>query len=188
VVRGGFRLLGGRANDLVVEQGRRAVAIAAGRPVLDVPVGTAYFTCRAARGHSGVIVAADYAWGMVAEAARATRRTGTPNIAPVQADIHHLPLADRSFPAVLCTNGLQVIPDLTGALAELVRVLEPGGTLMLSVILAPLGAALPSGAENRLPTLLRSVRSFVDAVESAGLTVVRYQRERLAHLLEATKP
>lgn len=187
VVKGGFRAFGGRVNDLVLTRGARAIDVAVGKPVLDVPVGTAYFTTRLAGGHAGVIVGADYAWGMVAESARAARRSGVSNIAPVQADIHRLPFADDSFRAVLCINGLQVIPDLRGAVWELARVLARGGMLVVSVIVAPVGAALASTVEGRLPTVLRSGRSIAGEITTAGLTVVSLRRERLAYLIEATK-
>jgi SAM-dependent methyltransferase len=187
VVNGGFRVLGGRLNELVLEQGTRAAAAAAGAPILDVPVGTAYFTTRMSPHHVGLVVGADLAWGMVAEARRAAQRSFTSNLALAQADIHRLPFKDGSFGAVLCTNGLQVIPDLSGAVGELARVLARGGVLMLSVIVSSAGAVLPASAEKRLPTLLRSGPSISEEISGAGLTVVSVTRSRLAYLIEAIK-
>ena len=188
VVNAGFRLFGGMLNDLVFDQGVRAVAAAGGRPILDVPVGTAYFTTAVAGRHQSVVVGADLAWGMVAESARAAQRASTPSLALVQAEIHRLPFEDGCFGAVLCTNGLQVMPDLRGALSELARVLGSRGVLMVSVIVAPAGALMPPAAESRLPTLLRSGASIASEISAAGLTVGSVTRSRLAYLIEATKP
>ena len=188
VVKGAFRLLGGHLNSLVLEQGRRAVQIASGGPILDMPVGTAYFTMEMASTHHGIVVGADIAGGMVREATRAARDAGITNLACVQADAHHLPFPDGSFAAVLSSNGLQVIPGLVPATRELVRVLAPGGRMFVSVVMLPVGAALPPGGQARLPTMLRGRSAIVDALTAAGLTVTSVQKSRLAVLIEGTRP
>jgi ubiquinone/menaquinone biosynthesis C-methylase UbiE len=48
-----------------------------------------------------------------------------------QADAHALPFADGSFDTVVCTFGLCAIPDDRKAVAEMARVLRPGGLLIL---------------------------------------------------------
>ena len=156
VVKGAFPLFGGDLNTLALEQGRRAVEAAKGRPILDMPVGTAYFTVQAARRHAGLIVGSDIAPGMVDEAARVARTEGTANLTLVQADAHRLPFADGCFGAILCTNGLQVMPGLEPSVRELARVLAPGGHLFVSVVSLPLSRALPLSAGRHLPTFLRS--------------------------------
>jgi ubiquinone/menaquinone biosynthesis C-methylase UbiE len=179
VVHGSFRLLGGRLNDLVVEQGRRAVDAAAGGPILDVPVGTAYFTSAVARAHPGLVAGVDIAEGMARKAARVARDEGLSNLTVVQASAHDLPFPDEAFRAVLCTNGLQVIPDLRRAVEELARVLAPGGTLFVSV----LGVPLPYRS---LPTFLATARVATE-LERTGLRIRRVTRTRLATVVDATK-
>lgn len=188
VIRRAFPLLGGDVNHLVLEQGRRAVEVAGGRPILDMPVGTAYFTVEMARRYAGVVVGADLAEGMVREARRAAARAGVTSLLAVQGDAHHLPFADETFGALLCTNGLQVIPGLGEAMAELARVLAPGGTLFMSVVTLPLTALLPPGTAKHMPTVLRSRRDIIGAVLEAGLTVTSSTSQRFALLVEALKP
>lgn len=48
-----------------------------------------------------------------------------------QGTAHALPSADASFDTVVCTFGLCAIPDLDAAIDEMVRVLRPGGRLIL---------------------------------------------------------
>jgi SAM-dependent methyltransferase len=187
VVRGSFRLFGGELNELVAEQGRAAVSVAAGRPILDVPVGTAYFTSAVAGAHQGLVVGADIAEGMVRSAADLAARSSLSNFVVVQADAHALPFASGSFGAILCTNGLQVIPGLRPAVLELARVLAPGGTLFVSVLGLPLGDVLPAGAASRLPTVLARRTQVRDELERAGLTVTKTTKSRLATLWETEK-
>jgi ubiquinone/menaquinone biosynthesis C-methylase UbiE len=47
------------------------------------------------------------------------------------ADVEHLPFPDGRFAAVLCSNAFHHYPDPARALAEMSRVLAPGGRLAL---------------------------------------------------------
>ena len=188
IVRRAFPFFGGDLNHLAAEQGRRAVAAAAGGPVLDVPVGTAFFTIDVARKHKGTVVGTDYAFGMVREASRAAREKELDNLVTLQSDIHHLPFEAGTFSATLCTNGLQVIPGLEPSARELARTLKDGGRLYVSVISLPLSKLLPSAARPHLPTFLRSGTEVADALARAGLKIDSVRRSRLATLIEAEKP
>jgi hypothetical protein len=60
--------------------------------------------------------------------------------------------------------------------------------LLVSVVVAPIGGMLSSNAEGKLPTVLRSGPSIAGEISAAGLAVGSLRRERLAYLIEATKP
>ncbi|MDQ3964791.1 MAG: class I SAM-dependent methyltransferase [Actinomycetota bacterium] len=185
VVNGAFKVFGGNLNELVREQGRRALDVAAGRPILDMPVGTAYFATDVARSYEGVVVGVDIAAGMVREAHRVARAAGA-SLEVVQGDAHALPFADATFGAILCSNGLQVIPGLEPSVRELARVLGDNGTLFVSVITLP--APVPKDMRSHLPTMMRPGEDVTDALEAAGLRARITQKERLATLIEASKP
>ncbi|MGH2746330.1 MAG: class I SAM-dependent methyltransferase [Actinomycetota bacterium] len=182
-----FPLLGGELNDLVLRQGRRAVAAAAGGPILDMPVGTAYFASELALAHDGVVIGVDLAEGMVKKAKHVADERGAANLLMARGDAHRLPFPDDSFSVILCTNGLPVIPGLADTLAELYRVIAPGGTLFVSAITLPVGAVLPSPAAARLPAGFRSGRGLLQALEDAGFNATLVKQARLAKLFEATK-
>lgn len=59
-----------------------------------------------------------------------------PSARLIQADVCALPLSDRGVDAVVSANLLEHVPDDTAALAEIARVLKPGGR---AVIVVPAG-------------------------------------------------
>lgn len=187
VVRGTFRMAAGDLERLVSEQGQNAVAAAEGGPILDMPIGTAHFTTMFAREHEGLIVGTDIAHGMLLKTMDRARQEGLGNIVAVRGDAHALPFATESFPAIMCSNGLQVIPGLELTLAELHRVLKREGLMQVSIVNLPLGAILPEGASSHLPTLFKSRSSMISAVERAGFTIARLSATRLVTLVEARK-
>jgi ubiquinone/menaquinone biosynthesis C-methylase UbiE len=180
-----LRLLGGDLAGCVREQGRRAAAVAAGRPVLDLPVGTGYFTLEWSDDHNGLVVGADIAEGMVRRTASRAAEAGAVNVVPVLADAHHLPFRTGSFGAIMCTNGLPVMPGPEAVLTEMRRALTPSGVLMACAIIAPLEPLLPRRAAAHLPALFRSQRGLEKAFEAGGLEVTSVQTSRLALLIES---
>ncbi|HEY5867402.1 MAG TPA: methyltransferase domain-containing protein [Candidatus Tectomicrobia bacterium] len=99
--------------------------------VLDVACGTGVVTrLLAARvGPTGTVVGLDINPGMLAVARVAAP---LPNIEWMEGSAISMPLPDATFDSVLCEQGLQFFPDKPAALAEMRRVLTPGGRLALS--------------------------------------------------------
>ena len=60
-------------------------------------------------------------------------RRRLPGYTLVLGDIEAMPFADATFGTVICTEVLEHVPDPVTALAEIRRVLEPGGVLIGSV-------------------------------------------------------
>ena len=59
--------------------------------------------------------------------------SGDTRAACVQGDALALPFADATFDRVICSEVLEHIPNDLGAMAELARVLRPGGTMAITV-------------------------------------------------------
>ena len=113
---------------------RRALDLARGQKVLDVAAGTAVSTVALAR--SGAwCVAADFSLGMLA-------RGGTRRVPKVAADALRLPFADGAFDAVTVSFGLRNMTDTVAALAELRRVVRPGGRLVVCEFSTPVSGPL----------------------------------------------
>lgn len=54
-------------------------------------------------------------------------------------DILNIPVPDKSFDIILCTEVIEHVPDPVGAIEEISRILKPGGTLLIT---APLQSGL----------------------------------------------
>jgi ubiquinone/menaquinone biosynthesis C-methylase UbiE len=102
----------------------------AGTSILDIPCGGG-FALRVLRpGQPVRYVAADISPYMVERAREVARRTRTQDaIEFVEADLTALQFDDDTFDLCVTYNGLHCLPDPGAALAELTRVLRPGGML-----------------------------------------------------------
>src|ERR1700730_8910372 len=102
----------------------------AGFSVLDIPCGGGFAFRGLRTGQDVHYVAADISPYMLARARREAHRRGVQDaIEFVEADVTALQFPDASFDLCVTYNGLHCLPDPRAALAELVRVLRPGGTL-----------------------------------------------------------
>jgi arsenite methyltransferase len=142
-----------------------------GGVVLDVGCGPASVTASLARatGPGGVALGVDRSEAMLARAVRAG--TG-PQIGFLRADAQRLPLRDAAVDAVVSMAVLQLIPDPVAALAEMARVLRPGGRLAVLVPTAGRAARL----WRRMPNLGVNVfgdDELGDILEDHGFVSVR---------------
>jgi ubiquinone/menaquinone biosynthesis C-methylase UbiE len=106
----------------------------AGERVLDVATGTGIVARRVAPrvGPNGRVVALDINPGMLAVAHAAAEREGVA-IEWRQGRAEELPFQEGSFDLALCQFALMFFADRPAALAEMYRVLAPGGRLAFSV-------------------------------------------------------
>ena len=104
-----------------------------GERVLDVACGTGVVARLAAErvGADGRVVGLDLNPGMLVVARSLPVEAGP--IGWVQATAGRLPFPDGSFEVVCCQLGLQFFPDRAAALAEMARVLVPGGRMVVMV-------------------------------------------------------
>ena len=104
-----------------------------GDTVLDLACGTGlnFPHLAEAIGPGGRIVGLDCTQAMLKQARRKLVRHRWEGVALVEGDAARLPLAGESCDGVLCSYAMVIIPDYRRALAEAVRVLKPGGRLVL---------------------------------------------------------
>ena len=108
-----------------------AAHVQSGEQALDVACGTGAVTRVLAErvGPTGRVVALDINPGMLA-AGRAAVRSA--QVEWREGSAVQLPLPDATFDHVVCQQGVQFFPDKAAALAEMHRVLKPGGRLALA--------------------------------------------------------
>jgi ubiquinone/menaquinone biosynthesis C-methylase UbiE len=109
--------------------------IGPGERVLDVACGTGLvtFAAAAAVGPRGTVVGVDLSDGMVERCRARARERGLGHVRVERMDAEALALPDASFDAALCALGLMYVPDARKALAEMTRVLAPGGRAVAAV-------------------------------------------------------
>jgi ubiquinone/menaquinone biosynthesis C-methylase UbiE len=108
-------------------------------PVLDVGTGTAQIPIELARrAPSAEVVGVDLADHMLRLARNNVRRAGLEGRVRVErCDAKGLPYPDAYFGAVISNSIVHHIPEPAGVLAEMPRVIRPGGTLFVRDLLRP---------------------------------------------------
>jgi ubiquinone/menaquinone biosynthesis C-methylase UbiE len=160
-------------------EGRRWAASSVSGRVLELGLGTGRNL-----GHyppSARVVGVDLSRAMLAQA---LRRPALPHpVSLVEADVLHLPFADRRFDAVVSTLTLCTYPDPVAAMREALRVLVPGGELRCLEHGEPAGRLLRAGARLMEPLAFRTeadhlLRNPARILGDAGAEVVSVQRSR----------
>jgi len=110
------------------------VGIRPGERVLELGPGPGVFTVEAARrvGPQGRLFAVDIQPEMIAQVEERVREAGLTNVETHVADAYQLPLDDASVDRAFLVTVLPEVPDQARALAELCRVLRPGGLLSIT--------------------------------------------------------
>jgi demethylmenaquinone methyltransferase/2-methoxy-6-polyprenyl-1,4-benzoquinol methylase len=111
-----------------------------GDRVLDVATGTAAVALELVRQKGCAVVGVDQSEGMLETA----RQRVNGQIELVQASAESLPFADGEFDALTFTYLLRYVDDPAATLAELARVVRPGGTIAALEFALPHGLARPA--------------------------------------------
>jgi demethylmenaquinone methyltransferase / 2-methoxy-6-polyprenyl-1,4-benzoquinol methylase len=167
-----------------------------GAQVLDLACGTGDLTIALqSRSRSATVFGSDFSHPMLK-----TARRKSPNCLWLEADALRLPIAGAAFDLVTIAFGFRNLVNYRAGLAELHRILKPGGTLAILEFSTPPNrmlagayrfysrAVLPaiggmvSGSKEAYTYLPESVRKFPDAhgladqMRDAGFSRVRFER------------
>lgn len=156
--------------------------------ILDLCGGTGDLAAEVARsGRGSLVVCCDFCHPMLLQARPKFRRRGLEDLCPVlEADGLRLPLAARSFDAVTVAFGVRNFADMDAAFRQILRVLRPGGRMVvlefsqpgstwtgrmyrfyLRRILPALGDRI-SGRSGPYGYLARTISEFPDPATLAG--------------------
>lgn len=103
--------------------------------VLDLACGSGIYARRfAGEQPDGAVVGLDLSWPMLAYAAGAAAVEGLANLVLIHGNAGELPFEGKQFDAVNCCGALHLFPDVPATLAEIARVLAPGGRFTAAVI------------------------------------------------------
>jgi SAM-dependent methyltransferase len=109
--------------------------VPAGGAILDVPCGPGNALRGLAPGQDVRYVAADISPAMLARTAQVAAESGLGQVQTREADVEDLEFSDGEFDLVLTLLGLHCVPDPARAVAEMGRVLKPGGVLAGTIFL-----------------------------------------------------
>lgn len=175
----------------------RAAAANPAAVVLDVATGTGDLAFALRDAGAALVVGLDFSREMIVAAVRKARRRARPASFLI-GDALSLPFENGTFDACTVSFGLRNMADYDAALAEMIRILRPGGTFLCLEMtpfrrpiagplfriyfdrLVPLVGGLLSGNFSAYRYLPRSVEAFPPAHElaermrSAGLKDVEY--------------
>lgn len=176
LLRGERPWLGARVTGRVLE-----VAIGTGRNLPHYPA-------------EATVVGVDLSTAMLAVAARRATGLGR-EVTLLQADAGALPFVSGSFDTVVCTLGLCEVPEPRSVVAELARVLRPGGRLLLLDHVASTWWPVRAGQWLMERVTIRTTGEHLTRrpallLPAAGLRIVAHRRRLLGmvELVVAAKP
>jgi arsenite methyltransferase len=120
--------------------------IPAGATVVDIGSGAGTDLLLAARhvGAGGRAIGVDMTEAMRQRAVAGAAAAGLNNVEVRNGDATRLPIDDRTVDVVISNGVLNLVPEKERAVAEIARVLKPGGHVQLADII--IGEILPDGA------------------------------------------
>jgi SAM-dependent methyltransferase len=147
-----------------------------GDAVLELGPGTGYFTVEASRmvGPEGKLLCLDIQPPMIGALRQKLDGRNVTNAHPMMGNALNLPLADDSVDAAYLVTVLGEIPDRPQALAELRRVLRPGGVLSI--------------CENLRDPDYQLEDSVRDVCRASGFEVLDHSRQPLGYTMCFTAP
>lgn len=153
-----------------------------GHTVLDVGAGsgTDALTCARLVGASGKVYALDITPAMLAKLRAIAAKAGVKQLELIEGDAARIPLPDASVDVVTSNGVLNLVPDKCRAIAEIFRVLRPGGSAHIADIVVARAASEQTRANAQywaeciVGAILES--QYVDLLRSTGFTRISASR------------
>jgi len=150
--------------------------LAAGHTVLDLCCGAGASAIPAARlvGPEGRVLGVDVAESLLEMARARAAREGLANIGFRAGDATGTALPDGSFDAVICVFGVFFAPDMAGFVAEMWRLVRPGGVLAITTwgagLFEPANTAFWESVREVEPSLFKAFNPWDEITTQAALT------------------
>ena len=173
---------------MFVEPALQKVSLRPSMRVIDVAAGPGTLSCQVAPRVSRVD-AIDFSGEMVQKCNMRLRELGTANVTVQQGDGQALPFGDATFDAGFSMFGLMFFPDRLQGFRELLRVLKPGGTAVVTswapidespLMLARVAAQRVANPDSVPPQqnlmTLENREVFIEEMRRAGFVDVTVER------------
>jgi ubiquinone/menaquinone biosynthesis C-methylase UbiE len=126
---------------------------------LDIATGAGH-TAAAFAPHVAQVIASDITGEMLEEARKLAAAKGLANMETATADAEALPFEDERFDLVTCRIAAHHFPDVPRFVAEVRRVLKPGGTFALVDNISPDAVSTPGFSEAELAEAAAAYNAF----------------------------
>ena len=167
------------------------IGLRPGDRVLDACCGTGASALPAAHlvGAAGQVLGVDLAEPALVLARAKAQAQGLTNVEFRAADVEHTGLPSESFDAVVCVFGIFFLPDMAGAVAQLWRLVRPGGVLAVTVWgpewLEPATTAFWAAVGAERPDLVGAFHPWTRVTDPAALTLLFRQGGAATPAVEA---
>ena len=161
--------------------------------VLDVGTGTGRHALQLAR-RGARVTALDQSPEMLAVARLAAQRAGLPIDFHLRSLDGSLPFEAGQFDLLICALTLCHVPDLAHALAEFARVLQQGGSLLITdfhpvhTLYGWRTAFRQAGVVYHLPTVGHTRDDYLETIQACGLTILDVTESLVGEIPEGYLP
>ncbi len=140
------------------------------------------FVARHETGPGGKVIGIDFTPAMIKKARENAEKLGYNNVEFREGDIDDMPVNDHVADVIVSNCVLNLVPDKPKVMAEIFRVLKPGGHFSVSdiVLIGELPKALREDAEMYAGCVAGAIQKsdYLQAIENAGFKNLRLQKEK----------
>jgi arsenite methyltransferase len=158
--------------------------IAPGDTVIDLGSGAGNdcFVARHATGPEGKVIGIDFTPAMIRKARMNAEQLGFNNVEFREGDIDNMPVSDNLADVVVSNCVLNLVPEKPRVIAEIFRVLKPGGHFSISdiVLVGELPEALRKDAEMYAGCVAGAIQEsdYLGHIQAAGFENITLQKRK----------
>jgi SAM-dependent methyltransferase len=158
--------------------------ISKGDTVIDLGSGAGNdcFVARHETGPEGKVIGVDFTTDMINKARTNAEKLGYNNVEFREGDIDQMPVNDNLADVVISNCVLNLVPDKPKVIAEIFRVLKPGGHFSISdiVLVGQLPNSLKKDAEMYAGCIAGAIQKqdYLDTIAQSGFENILVQKEK----------
>lgn len=141
------------------------------------------FVARHETGAEGKVIGIDFTPAMIAKARMNAEKLGYNNVEFREGDIDNMPVSDNVADVIVSNCVLNLVPDKQKVIAEIFRVLKPGGHFSISdiVLVGNLPDALCEDAEMYAGCVAGAIQKneYLQHLKDAGFQQINLQKEKV---------
>ncbi|NCP21149.1 MAG: arsenite S-adenosylmethyltransferase [Flavobacteriales bacterium CG03_land_8_20_14_0_80_35_15] len=140
------------------------------------------FVARHETGETGKVIGIDFTEAMIDKARKNVEKLGYNNVEFRQGDIENMPVSDNVADVIVSNCVLNLVPDKAKVIAEIYRVLKPGGHFSISdiVLVGELPEKLRQDAEMYAGCVAGAIQKkvYLNHIKASGFENIIIQKEK----------